>query len=36
VLIVDFTHDPEYYPAFSRRRWEDYFLGKAYTATSDN
>lgn len=36
VLIVDFTDPPEYDPAFSRRRLEDCFLGKVWTATSDN
>jgi hypothetical protein len=36
VLIVNLTDDHEYSPAFSRRRWEDCFLGKVWTATSDN
>jgi hypothetical protein len=36
VLIVNFTEDHEYSPAFSRRRSEDCFLGKVWTATSDS
>lgn len=36
VLIVNFTQDHECRPAFSRRRWEDCFLGKVWTATSNN
>jgi hypothetical protein len=36
VLIVNFTQDHECSPAFSRRRWEDCFLGKVWTATSEN
>jgi hypothetical protein len=31
VLIVNFTDDHEYSPAFSRRRSEDCFLGKVWT-----
>jgi hypothetical protein len=36
VLIVNFTDDHKYRPAFSRRRWENCFLGKVWTAASDN
>ena len=36
VLIVNFTQDHKYRPTFSRRRWEDCFLGKVWTATPDN
>ena len=36
VLIVNFTDDHGYSPAFSRRKWKDCFLGKVWVAMSDN
>jgi hypothetical protein len=36
VLIVNSGHGHEFNPAFSRRRWEDCFFGKVWTATPDN
>jgi hypothetical protein len=36
VLIINFVQDHEYRPAFSRRRWEDCFLGKVWIAVSNN
>jgi hypothetical protein len=36
VLIVNSAQGHAFNPAFSRRRWEDCFLGKVWTATPDN